>query len=1264
MVMRGPARGRDAIVPSPAAFEWDRAPIATLRHATLPWREELAASPLGSTKLGARDALSLLAQFAAHQALLQFASVANDGFDAAEWAVVQKRGSDCRLIRVAARACDIDTAPPPLTVAQQFAEAIDAPPLDVLEQSWARAETIYLEALRTLALDSAADLRWTRAAAFGELLAPGVEALRMLLASRSGRFSSSDPAVGEALEASGSSVLRLGGSGLPSRYGAIEPLRNLAGNLDRLPESEIAERVAERLRREPAIVLVAPRATFDPPSWHVVELLANLDAAVLIFTEGAPPLPESRFFLAAPTLALRRELDERLGALPAARRRAFLHEIDPLAFDKHGELPVDELLVAEPLRSYIGALALLGRRMPRPLARAFLQRFFFEQPLETLAIEGVTVVDDDAIVFAGEGIREQAARAIPAASRPALCRVAAEVAEPEQAAALLIEAGELDRASRLLERIDDLLPVLRHAPPALFAAHPSLASRYAAALVDAGRYRDARAIAPLLADDDRELVLARCERRTGDYGPALARVERLQGAEAVILRAELLSITGRGGEAWQLLEACDRDDPRVSYTLAVLALDRGISLDVDLPPYLEARLATYREPRLEHVERALQHARTAIERADALLDRVFVLFSLGRWPEARAAAMEALAEIDDTQGDRAAGGFLFFLAYLAADDGQWAHAEQRLARLRHFYANRRDELRLAELDLLAAHLDFSRGRFDSAKRLATKVVALPLHAQIVEAAALIVDEIACIEGTSLPPTSLPLRSRGRSGNAELDARRAALRTYHDGPLPEAHSRSEKLKLFRRALARGLPLANELARELGIEVELHAAGDGELRVVRLFATAGFPFTLHDLPGLRWRLVTRNRLGHWHELGSEPPLAAAALDELAAGAGRSDWLPLGEHELLFVEGSSRWSLESREAVAAIVRTKAENHRLRRLVEQEESIAPKIEATAIDGIVGESQPMRDLFAMIPRLAKRDVTVCILGESGTGKELVARAMHRHSPRRAKTFTPVNCAALPENLIESELFGHVRGAFTGADRDRPGLIETSDGGTLFLDEIGEMPLAAQAKLLRFLQEGEFRRVGETVNRTADVRIVSATNRKLEGAVEEGRFREDLYYRIRGVDVILPPLRDRAADVPLLASHFLAAERAKHRGGVAKLSPEVESIFRMYGWPGNVRELQNTIRAAHAMAGEAKQIEIAHLPERLRSSAGPRRRTSSYQDEVARFRRELIERSLAQARGNQNQAAALLNISRQALAYQIRELGILVGKTSRNPANM
>jgi transcriptional regulator with PAS, ATPase and Fis domain len=397
---------------------------------------------------------------------------------------------------------------------------------------------------------------------------------------------------------------------------------------------------------------------------------------------------------------------------------------------------------------------------------------------------------------------------------------------------------------------------------------------------------------------------------------------------------------------------------------------------------------------------------------------------------------------------------------------------------------------------------------------------------------------------------------------------------------------------------------------------------------------------------WCFATRNRLGQWHAIGSY------ASDDIGDDES-PDWIECSERERLYLDGSSRWSADGRDAVAAIFRTRAENHRLKRVLDQEEQARTPVTG-AIDGIIGRSPQIRELESLVARVAKRDVPVCILGDSGTGKELVARAIHRQSSRRQKTFTAVNCAALPENLIESELFGHVRGAFTGADRDRAGLIETTDGGTLFLDEIGELPLPAQAKLLRFLQEGEFRRVGDTANRSADVRIVSATNRRLDAAVEQGRFRDDLYYRVRGVEVSLPPLRERGSDILLLAEHFLANEREKHRGGAASLSPDVEAIFTAYAWPGNVRELQNTIRGAHAMAGEAKAIDVEHLPERLRGVVPARVSAGSYQDAVMRFKRDLIERSLLESRGNQNRAAAALKMSRQALAYQIRELGILV----------
>jgi transcriptional regulator with PAS, ATPase and Fis domain len=454
--------------------------------------------------------------------------------------------------------------------------------------------------------------------------------------------------------------------------------------------------------------------------------------------------------------------------------------------------------------------------------------------------------------------------------------------------------------------------------------------------------------------------------------------------------------------------------------------------------------------------------------------------------------------------------------------------------------------------------------------------------------------------------------------------------------------------FRRAVReKDHSTAKAIAQRFAIAYEVEPEpAEVELRVLRSAATREFPFAAHDFD-VAWCFATRNRLGNWNAIGPH------ALDPSNDGGNRADWIECSERERLFIEGCSRWTADGRDAAAAIFRTRSENHRLRRIVEQEEHARPALTA-AIEGIVGQSPAIREVESLVARVAKRDVAVCILGESGTGKELVARAIHRQSARRQKTFTPVNCAALPENLVESELFGHVRGAFTGADRDRAGLIETTDGGTLFLDEIGELPLVTQAKLLRFLQEGEFRRVGDTANRSADVRIVSATNRKLDTAVEEGRFRDDLYYRVRGVEVVLPPLRERGADILLLATHFLAHEREKQRSGPALFSSDVEAIFTAYTWPGNVRELQNTIRGAHAIAGEAKEIDVEHLPERLRTVAPSRTIAGSYQDAVTRFKRDLIERSLLDARGNQNKAAASLKMSRQALAYQIRELGIMV----------
>jgi DNA-binding NtrC family response regulator len=243
-----------------------------------------------------------------------------------------------------------------------------------------------------------------------------------------------------------------------------------------------------------------------------------------------------------------------------------------------------------------------------------------------------------------------------------------------------------------------------------------------------------------------------------------------------------------------------------------------------------------------------------------------------------------------------------------------------------------------------------------------------------------------------------------------------------------------------------------------------------------------------------------------------------------------------------------------------------------------APSPEPSGQDPIIGKSPAMQDVFKMIGRVSRSDIPVMITGESGCGKEVVARAIHRFSPRARGEYVAINCAAIPENLLESELFGHEKGAFTGAAQRRTGRFEQCDGGTLFLDEIGDMPIQVQSKILRVLQEGEFSRVGSNETVRTDVRILAATNKDLEREVDAGRFREDLFYRLNVVRIHLPPLRQRREDIPLLAEFFLAELARKNKTPRLRLSDDALQLFASYDWPGNVRELENTIRRAAALA--------------------------------------------------------------------------------------
>lgn len=314
------------------------------------------------------------------------------------------------------------------------------------------------------------------------------------------------------------------------------------------------------------------------------------------------------------------------------------------------------------------------------------------------------------------------------------------------------------------------------------------------------------------------------------------------------------------------------------------------------------------------------------------------------------------------------------------------------------------------------------------------------------------------------------------------------------------------------------------------------------------------------------------------------------------------------------------------------------------------------SFEGIVGKSDAMDRVFDVVRKVAPFDSTVLIQGESGSGKELVARAIHMLSNRSDKAWIPVNCGAIPENLLESELFGHVKGAFTDAHADKNGLFIQAHKGTIFLDEIGELPLNLQVKLLRVLQEGQVRRVGDSQPTNINVRVIAASLRDLKSDVETGRFREDLYYRLNVIQVKVPSLRERKEDVPLLVEHFLKVQNQRLGTHVKGLSPEAMKMMMNYSWPGNVRELQNCIERGVVLA-TGDQIDVSLLPERIRESQDAVQTLFKSDDFSikrlsAALERVLIQRALEETGGNRTNAAKLLEISHRALLYKIKDYGL------------
>jgi len=346
------------------------------------------------------------------------------------------------------------------------------------------------------------------------------------------------------------------------------------------------------------------------------------------------------------------------------------------------------------------------------------------------------------------------------------------------------------------------------------------------------------------------------------------------------------------------------------------------------------------------------------------------------------------------------------------------------------------------------------------------------------------------------------------------------------------------------------------------------------------------------------------------------------------------------------------------AAMISQAVRIHRLvegerQRLVEENTQLREELrERYELTNIVGNSGPMRRVYEQVAQVVGTSATVVIRGESGTGKELVAHALHHHSPRAGKPFIRVNCAALPETLVETELFGHERGAFTGAQSRRKGKFEQADGGTLFLDEIGELSPSTQAKLLRVLQGREFERVGGNETIRVDVRLITATSKDLEKALADGTFREDLYYRLNVFTIYLPPLRERKSDVLLLADHFVEKYARVHARTIKRISTPAIDMLMAYHWPGNVRELENTIERA-VLVAEGDVIHGHHLSPTLQTAEASGTVVSrSLGEAVAVFESNLIQDALKSTRGNRAKAARLLGTTERILSYKVRGYGI------------
>jgi DNA-binding NtrC family response regulator len=453
------------------------------------------------------------------------------------------------------------------------------------------------------------------------------------------------------------------------------------------------------------------------------------------------------------------------------------------------------------------------------------------------------------------------------------------------------------------------------------------------------------------------------------------------------------------------------------------------------------------------------------------------------------------------------------------------------------------------------------------------------------------------------------------------------------------------------------LADRLA-EHGFEVEQADTGE---RAIEQLAEFAFDIVITDLrlPGLDGTRVLEAALLRYPDIVGIIVTGYGTVKDAveAIKRGATDFVtkPFQFDELLHALNTA---LEQR-------RLKSENAYLRSQLQ---------ERYQFDGIIGRSPAMRDLFQLLETVSASASTILVTGETGTGKEIVARAIHHNSPRRAQRFVALNCGAIPETLLEAELFGHVRGAFTGAIGTRQGRLEQANKGTLFLDEVGTMSAALQMKLLRVLQEREFERIGDTHTIKVDVRVIAATNSDLKKMVADGQFREDLFYRLNVIPIHMPPLRDRKEDIPLLVQHFLKKYAGQDsnripnsdsrlldsglRAHEVSVSQQAMRCLMSYSWPGNVRQLENAIERAVALSGGRTQIETADLTPDIQQASSATASTDlnlpeegiDFDGFVSGIERQLIRRALEKTGGNKGQASRLLNLKRTTLVEKLKRL--------------